>query len=122
MTLVDFFYPGETARARDLERRNKELEARRVAAGIDTPEWAGAQEAAFGQNGPDTWNADMEQAAADGALQGFHDLPGKVRGTLTGAVGWSLAWVPWWGWLVGAFLVFVWLGGMEMMRGRLAKS
>jgi hypothetical protein len=29
--------------------------------------------------------------------------------------------VPWWGWLVGAFLVFLWLGGGVWAKGILAR-
>jgi hypothetical protein len=120
--LLDLFYPGETAREKDLAAQNAALEARRVAMGRDTPEWAAAQTEAFDSNGgTGSDNAQILGAAADGAVEGLKSLPGTVRGTLTGVVGWSLAWVPWWGWLVGAFLVFLWLGGGVWAKGILAR-
>lgn len=121
-TLLDIFAPGETARAEELERRNQELNARRVAMGRDTSEAAQAQEAAFNHDGPGSFNAQIADAAAVGAMEGLQSLPGKVRGALTGTAGWTLAFIPWWGWALGAVALFVWLGGVPLTRGILVKG
>ena len=59
--LVDIFYPGETARAEELDRRNAELNAQRRSMGIVTQEQTDAQEARFNDN-PEANNAALSQS------------------------------------------------------------
>lgn len=121
-SLVDIFYPGETARSEDLDRQNRELNQRQLDAGMRTPEWIAVQEEAFAKTGSASYNGEILTAAGEGAVDGLKALPGRVRGVLDGVAGWSLAWVPWWGWLIGAGVVFWWLGGASMLRGILARK
>lgn len=121
-SLVDIWAPGETQRGAELSRQNAELNARRVAMGKETPEWAAAQSEAFDANGPDTYNQQIADAAAQGALEGFAAMPEKARGLFNGAAGWSLSFFPWWAWLLAGLAVFAWLGGAELSRGILARK
>jgi hypothetical protein len=72
--------------------------------------------------------ATVDQAAAQGAAEGLHNvltLPGQAIGAVgSGAgtvLGSILKHIPWWVWLGLAFLVFVWLGGLVMLKGSLAR-
>lgn len=121
-SLVDMWYPGETNRGLELEKKNAELEKRRVAAGIDTPEWGAAQMDAFNANGPGTYDSEIAQAFADGAKEGLADMPGNVRSALGTGTGWTISFVPWWGWGVAAIGLFVWMGGADLLRGSLSRK
>ena len=105
-----------------MEKQNAALEKRRVAAGIDTPEWAAAQMDSFNANGPGTYDSEIAVAFADGAMEGLADMPRAVRESLGTGTAWTLSFVPWWGWLVLAGGGFLWLGGGEMLRGILARK
>lgn len=120
-SLVDLFSWGETARAEDLQRRNEELNRKKIERGQVTEEWAQAQQDRFNANGPDTYNGDIIAAAADGAMSGLENIPKSVRGALSSSASWGLSFVPWWGWIVAAGVVFHYLGGFVYLRGILAR-
>lgn len=119
--MVDLWYPGETDRAKELEKRNQELNQRKLERGQITNEWKTAQEIRFGSNGPDTYNDEILDAAGQGAVEGIKSMPKTVRDALTTGAGWSLSFVPWWGWLIGAGVAFGYLGGWTYLRGIMAK-
>jgi hypothetical protein len=60
-------------------------------------------------------------AAAQGAAEGLAALPGQVRETLTAGAGWTLALVPWWGWILALGAVAYYLGAFTRARNILAK-
>jgi hypothetical protein len=63
-----------------------------------------------------------------GAQQGLSNVlaaPGKVVGAVGGSAS-SLLWgivknIPWWVWIAALGAIFVWMGGLELLRGRLAR-
>ena len=120
-SLVDVFFPGETQRADDLEEQNRLLNQRKLEKGQVSQEWVDRQQDAFDSTGSSTYNDEIASAAAEGAVEGLTELPGKVRGALSGIAGWGLAFVPWWAWIVGAGVGFYYLGGFIYLRGILAK-
>lgn len=77
-------------------------------------------------------NANNDAAIGDAFVQGAQEglnaelaLPGKVVGAVgSGAgslLGGILKNIPWWAWLVGAGALFVWMGGLELLEGSLAR-
>lgn len=123
-SLVDLWYPGETDRAKELEKRNRELNQKKLERGQVTEEWVTRQQEAFESTGPDAgaWNEQVLDAAGEGAVEGLKELPGKVRSGLTAGAGWTLSFIPWWGWLIGAGVAFGYLGGWGYLRGILSRK
>jgi hypothetical protein len=70
----------------------------------------------------------IDQAGTEGLQQGLNNVlnaPGAVVGAVGGGAS-QLLWgiiksIPWWVWLVGAGAIFVWMGGLELLKGRLKK-
>jgi hypothetical protein len=65
------------------------------------------------------------EAGLQEGLNNILTAPGKALGAVTGGAG-TLLWgiiknIPWWVYLLGAGAIFVWMGGLELLRGRLAK-
>lgn len=120
-SMVDLWFPGETDRAKDLERRNQELNQKKLERGQVTREWVDAQQERFNSTGPSTFNSQVLDAAGEGAVEGIKAMPAKVRDALTTGAGWSLSFIPWWGWLIGAGVVWGYLGGWSYLRGILAR-
>lgn len=71
-------------------------------------------------------SVDSEFAAgAKEGLQNVLNAPGKIVGGVGSGLS-SVVWgivknVPWWIYAGGAVALFIWLGGLELLRGRLAK-
>lgn len=120
-SLVDLWYPGETDRAKELEKRNRELNQKKLERGQIDNEWKTAQEIRFGASGPETYNDEILTSAGQGAVEGLKSMPATVRDALTTGAGWSLSFVPWWGWLIGAGVFFGYLGGWTYLRGIMVK-
>jgi hypothetical protein len=66
---------------------------------------------------------------AEGAQEGLNnvlDAPGKIVGIagkgLTQVLGGVLMGIPVWLYLVAGIALFVWMGGMSLLRGRLSKA
>jgi len=73
-------------------------------------------------------NAAAWQGAAEGAAQGWRNVlnaPGQAVGTVgswSGSLlGGVLKNVPWWVWIAAAAGLFVWMGGLSLLQGRLAR-
>lgn len=70
----------------------------------------------------------VNSEAAAGAAQGLNNVltaPGKAIGAI-GSGASTLLWgilknIPWWAYLAGAAALFVWMGGLTLLRGRLAR-
>lgn len=85
------------------------------------------QDAAAGATGDVT--AQVGEAFMEGASQGLQNViqaPGKLvgaAGSLSGSVLWGIIKaIPWWVWVAAAGALFIWLGGLSMLRGRLARE
>ena len=69
-------------------------------------------------------DAEAQAGLADG-LNNVLTAPGKLVGAV-GSGASTLLWgiiksIPWWVYLAGAAALFVWMGGLEMIEGRLGK-
>ncbi len=70
----------------------------------------------------------IDAAGQAGLAEGLNNIL-TAPGNLVGAVGsgastmlWGIVKaIPWWVWLVAAGALFVWMGGLELLRGRLGK-
>jgi len=115
----------------NLERQKKlfaEALARRQAAGtIDPVKAAHEQELT-----DDTYNEDTDAAAWDGFKEGAGEglnnvlnFPGEVVGAAgkgsSQLLGGVLKNIPWWVYLAAAAALFVWMGGLSLLKGRLSK-
>ena len=73
--------------------------------------------------------ASEQQAAQEGANQGLQaalDAPGKALGA-AGQASSSLLWgllknIPWWVYVVGLGAIFVWMGGLSLLKGSLKRK
>lgn len=82
--------------------------------------------AATGTDNPQQAIADQFNEGLKEGAQNVLSAPGKVVGAVGEGAG-TLLWgilknIPWWAWLVGAAALFVWMGGLELLRGRLARK
>ena len=118
---VDLFYPGETDRAAELDRRNAELNAQRRSMGIVTQEETDAQEARFNDN-PEANNAAIMDGFVEGAREGAEATAGAIRGSIAGPLNFLFKSIPWQLWAVGAVALFLYAGGGVYLRGILAKK
>lgn len=64
-------------------------------------------------------------AGAQQGLQNVLEAPGKAVGLL-GSGSSTLLWgivknIPWWAWVGAGFALFVWMGGLSLLRGRLSR-
>lgn len=119
--LVDIFYPGETARAEELDRRNAELNAQRRSMGIVTQEQTDAQEARFNDR-PAEHDAAIVEGFVEGAKEGASATAGAIRGSIAGPLNFLFSAIPWQLWAVGAVALFLYMGGGTYLRGILAKK
>lgn len=132
--LTDWFVGGMTEQEQaDNLKKTQDLAAKRIAAreaaGTLTPEEESARyQSIFTQqiDGQDQAAADGFVEGAKEGLQNVLDAPGKVVGAVGDASS-SMLWgivknIPWWVWVGGAVALFVWLGGLMLIRGKLAKA
>ena len=112
--------PSEAERARDLERRNRELNDRRVAMGRMTRAEADAQEARFNADDPSSWDKELAVAFLEGAGDGLQCFPEAFRNALNAAAGWSLRLVPWWVWVGAGVAGLAYLGVFDGLKGSLS--
>lgn len=59
----------------------------------------------------------LQQAGKEGANQGLNDFWGQIGGALKGL----LTIFPWWLWLGAGVWLFIYLGGLRLLKGKLAK-
>lgn len=95
-------------------------QADEAAARIDT---ASAEGGLLDTNGAVT---DEFVAGAQEGLQNVLAAPGKAVGAVTGGLGTALGGIlkniPFWLYALGAVALFIWLGGLTLVKGRLAKG
>lgn len=92
---------------------------------------AASQDIAAGNvtTGADNVLASVDSEFVAGAKEGLNNAltaPGKAVGFLGDSAS-TLVWnvlknIPWWVYLAGLGLLFVWMGGLELLRGRLARK
>jgi hypothetical protein len=123
---------AEQARSDALDARiaaaNQDLVNRRV--------WSSAQfdaaqadvAAGNASSGVDNVVNSVDSEFRAGAAEGLHNVlaaPGQVvgaAGSLSGELLWGIIKkIPWWAWLAGLGALFVWMGGLSLLRGRLAR-
>jgi hypothetical protein len=75
---------------------------------------------------------DQNAAATEGFVEGAHDgfinvlnFPGQVTGAVGDSAGKLLGGIlkniPWWAYLAAAGALFVWMGGLTLLKGRLSR-
>lgn len=133
MSWSDIFIPAgnQTSAEQDanyarLQQQNADRLAARQAADTIT-----AQQVGFNNSNQDALLVQDQAAAAgfiEGAKQGLNnvlDAPGNLVGGvgsgLSQVLGGVLKNIPWWVYLVAAGALFVWMGGLALIRGRLAR-
>lgn len=57
-----------------------------------------------------------------GLAEGLSNVTSGVKNTLSGTIGTIFGTIPWSVWLLAAVALFIWMGGLEMLRGRLARK
>lgn len=65
--------------------------------------------------------ATAEKQISEDFRAGLKEGAGNVRGFVGGAIGGIFSLIPWQVWLLGAVALFIWLGGLNLIRGRLAR-
>ena len=133
MSLLAYFTDTTSQSEQDAElaaskERFQAALARRVADGTITPEETAQQQAYVSSVTNESENAAAAAGFAEGAKEGFNNVlnaPGKAVGavgdSLSQLVGGVLKNIPWWVYLVAAAALFVWLGGLTIIRGSLAR-
>lgn len=119
--LVDLWFPGETDRTEELNRKNAELNRRKVEAGTMTPAQAEEQQYRFEDPTRDV-NGQIFDDAVEGAAEGLQAIPDNIRNGLNTVAGWSFRAIPWWLWLGGVLALLVYMGGWARLRNILVKS
>ena len=73
-------------------------------------------------------NAAAWEGAKEGAAEGFNNVlnaPGRAVGAIGDTLGQTLGGIlkniPWWAYLGAAAALFFWMGGLALLRGRLAR-
>lgn len=134
MSWSDIFLPSGAQTAAEQEanyaRQQQEFQdrlARREAEGSLSPE----QTRYYTANTEDQlWVQDTAawEGFREGAIAGLNnvlDAPGKVVDVagqgLTQVIWGILKAIPWWAWLAAAGALFLWMGGLSLLRGRLAR-
>jgi len=121
MSVVDWFYPGESSRAAELDAKNRELNKRREQMGRQTPEQTAAQEARFEATSQyNQWDAQVWDGFKEGWAQGAQTTASTVRGVIAAPINWAFSAIPWQVWALGVVGAFVYLGGIAWIKKQLA--
>lgn len=118
---VDIFYPGETARAEELDARNAELNRKREAMGRQTAEQTAAQESRYNTDF-EAYNEQILSGAIEGAQEGLDATADTLRKGLALPINFAWRAIPWQLWAVGAVALFLYAGGGVWLRGALARK
>jgi hypothetical protein len=119
-SVVNYWFPGESDRAAELDRRNRELNARREAMGRQTPQQSAEQEARFEATSDyNAWDAQVWDGFKEGAAEGASATADTVRDALAAPINWTFRAIPWQLWAIGVVAAFVYLGGLRWLKGAL---
>jgi len=101
---------------------------RRAAEGTITPEQISADQSYVDNISLDNTDTAALQGFEEGLNEGFQNVlaaPGKVVGAIGDSSGTLLGGIlkniPWWAWLLAAGALFVWMGGLSLLKGRFAR-
>lgn len=120
-SVVDWFYPGESDRAAELDRANRELNRRREAMGRQSPEQSFAQEQRFEATSDyNAWDAQVWSGFKEGAAEGAGRAADVVRGAIAAPIAWTWRAIPWQLWAVGVVVALWYVGGIKWAKDRLA--
>lgn len=121
-SVVDFWFPGESDRAADLDRKNRELNRRREAMGRQTDEQSFAQAQRFEATSDyNAWDAQVWDGFREGAAEGASNAADVVRDAIEAPIRWTWRAIPWQLWAVGLVWVLWYVGAFRWAQGRLAK-
>lgn len=123
---------AEQARSAELDAAHKARNQQLLERGLWTQEQADAANqridqasAEGGMNDTSGAVADEFKAGAQEGLQNVLSAPGQAVGAVTGGLGTVLGGIlkniPLWLYGLAAVALFVWLGGLTLLKGRLAK-
>lgn len=112
---------AEAERTRELNERKEAMDQAAYKRGIWTPEdlqFVHQQRMSDAEAwNPDRYNAEVAQAAAEGARDGLVEIQGAVKDAATSAAGFTLrgvfGFVPWWLWIVGLGVAAWYLGAFR---------
>ena len=85
---------------------------------------AAAQKIAAGNADTGAGNvvASVDQSFAQGLQQGEQNITSGISDTIARLIKDVWAAIPWQLWVVALVVLFVWMGGLAMLKGRLAKK
>jgi hypothetical protein len=121
-SVVDWWFPGESDRAAELDERNRQLNRRREAMGQQSPEQSFAQEQRFEATSDyNAWDAQVWDGFKSGAAEGANKAADVVRGAIAAPIQWTLRAIPWQLWAVAIVWGLWYVGASGWARNRLAK-
>lgn len=121
-SVVDWWFPGESDRAADLDARNRDLNRRREAMGRQTAEESFAQEQRFEATSDyNAWDAQVWEGFKAGAAEGAASTADAIRAGIAAPINWTFRAIPWQLLAIGAVAAFVYLGGIQWAKGQISK-
>ena len=126
MSWSDIFIPAGSQTS-DEQQANYERQQRLLAERMAQRQAEGAMTADQAQLYNTLQTLDNQDAAAaqgfqEGLKEGLNNVTGTISGTLAGAIKAIWASIPWQLLVLGAIALFVYLGGLNFLRIKLAKS
>jgi hypothetical protein len=123
---------AEQARSDKLDQATRDLNQEYLERGLWTQDQYDEAMANLDTGNQSTGAADVVGAVTEEAQAGLQEgldnvlnAPGKVVGAAGQGAG-QLLWgivksIPWWAWFGAGVALFIWMGGLALLRGRLAK-
>lgn len=117
--LPDWITGYDAANAERAAQADKILQEQNAQIYADNPDAAATAAKDYGSQGeisPDAQRAQIDQAFNQGLKDSYTSTKQGIAGFFSGAFGL----VPWKVWLIGAAILFVYVGGLEKVRKALA--
>jgi len=118
--LTTIFAPGEQERSDELDRRRIELERRRAERGLISEQQAADNIARIEGQRLDV-EGEVGAAFNEGLKEGYDNVTGGISSTLKAPFKFVWDSVPFVVWLALAAGIFVWMGGLSLLKGRFSK-
>ena len=116
-------YDAENAaRAREADAKLRALNAERISNGFYTPEAVKQLNDGWARDAMPASDADARAAIDAAFVDGLNDGRNNVKGFFNGVVWQFLKSIPFVVWVGAAVALFVWLGGLSLLKGRLARK
>lgn len=124
---------AEQARSEQLDQATRDLNQEYLERGLWTQDqYDQAMENMVAGNestGADNVVGSVTAEAQAGLQEGLDNVlsaPGKVVDAVVGQGAGKVLWgivkaIPWWVWIGGGIALFIWMGGLALLRGRFAK-